>query len=127
MIEATIKGVQEAQKKNLKAIAALSPKGVGKALQIGSANAHRYAVSITHIDTGTLRAAHRIELNLKSARARLFIDPGATNPDSGEKAAEYGVYEHRRGGEHAFYERTEREIGDKVADLMARVVVREMP
>lgn len=44
----------------------------------------------------------------------VYIDPGAINPRSRKRAAEYGVYEHKRGGEHAFFSRTVGEAGQQI-------------
>ena len=68
----------------------------------------RTSGSMTHIDTGALRASHRMEFSSKgkTARALIFIDPTAVNPRTGRRVAEYGFYEHARGGSHAFYGRT---------------------
>ena len=55
-----IEGIQEAQAACNRALAAVQPKGaLGEAVRWGIAEAHRYAVVITHVDTGALRASHR--------------------------------------------------------------------
>lgn len=36
----------------------------------------------------------------------VYLDPTAVNPRTGRRTALYGGYEHERGNEHAFYERT---------------------
>jgi hypothetical protein len=113
----TIKGIQEAQRANLRAIATLQPQGrLGRALQMVMAELHRYAVSITHVWIvwgGALRASHRIgvlTLTENNGRGEIFIDPSAMNP-RGQRPSVYGIYEHARGGEHAFYERTVNQAG----------------
>lgn len=105
----SITGIQEAQARNLRAIAALRPEGAfGMAIQTATLSAHRYAVALTHVDTGSLRASHRVDVNGLSGR--VFIGP-ETNPRTGQQTTEYGPVEHQRGGSHAFYQRTVDEYG----------------
>src|SRR5574341_1622852 len=114
-VRATITGIQEAQAANLRLIAAARPEGgLGRAVQYAATAVHRYAVMITHVITGALRASHRIRL-AGAARAEIYLDPTATNPRTGERTAEYGPAEHARGGSHAFYERPVSEQGDEIA------------
>lgn len=119
--EFAIKGIQEAQAENAKMIARLQPQGeVGQKIKDLTISAHRYAVSITHVLTGSLRASHRMEL--KGLRGRIYLDPQAVNPRSGQKPAIYGFYENKRGGEHAFYDRTVDEFEEKAEDAVFKVV-----
>lgn len=112
---ATITGIQEALAANLRAIAAAKPEGaLGQAVMIATTDLHRYAEYITHVQTGTLRSAHRIGV-LGAARSEIYIDPSAVNPRTHERAADYGPTEEARGGDHAFYERTYKERGDVAA------------
>lgn len=112
-VDLTITGVQEAQAQNLRQIAMLRPQSVfGRVIRDASLDAHRYAVAVTHQDTGTLKAAHRIEV--AGVNGRVFIDPSATNPRSLQAAADYGRYEHARGGSHAFYSRVVSEHGAEI-------------
>ncbi len=124
-MDMTIKGIQEAQRWNLRAIAALRPSGaLGRAIQWGTAAGHRYAVSITHVITGALRASHR--MSVSSTQGRIFLDPSARNPRSRQRTAVYGPVEERRGGEHAFYRRTVTEAGPRIAREMGQRVAREV-
>lgn len=119
--ELSITGLQEAQQRNLRQIAALQPRGaLGEAVQWATTEAHRRAVAYTHVDTGSLRASHRIELS--GVRGRVYIDPSATNPRSGTPPAEYGVYEHRRGGGHAFYDQVLDNDGQDISRRMNDMV-----
>ncbi len=105
----SIKGIQQAQEWNLRSIAALKPGGaVGRAVQYAVVDLQRYAVMITHIITGTLRASHRIMFSegLGFFLGRIFIDPASINPRTRNRPADYGETEENRGGEHAFYQRT---------------------
>ena len=100
----TITGLQEAQRANLRHIASVKPDGaLGDAVKEGTLAAQRYMVSITHVDTGSLRAAELVRLS--GLRGEIYIDPSAVNPRGGSPA-EYGPAENARGGEHAFMERT---------------------
>ena len=119
--EFAIKGIQEAQAENAKRIARLQPHGeVGQKIKELTTSAHRYAVSITHVLSGSLRASHRMEL--KGLRGRIYIDPTSVNPRSGQKPSVYGFYENKRGGEHAFYDRTVDEFEEKAEDAVFKVV-----
>ncbi|MCH8093069.1 MAG: hypothetical protein IH953_00605 [Chloroflexi bacterium] len=83
-------------------------RGLSWAIEQVGKDVLRTSGSMTHVDTGALRASHRMELSSKgkTARARIFIDPSAANPRTGRRVAKYGFYEHARGGSHAFYGRT---------------------
>jgi hypothetical protein len=122
-----IKGLQEVQRANLKLIAAVKPNGgLGRAVLYAATDIHRYAVSITHVDTGALKASHRIE-KIGAASYRIFIDPAAKNPRSGARTSVYGPAEHNRGGEHAFYERTMNERGKTIAVKAHQMMRSELP
>jgi hypothetical protein len=104
-------------------IAELRPSGkLGKAVQYGTIQAHRYAVGLTHVDTGSLKSSHRMEI--KGLRGEVYIDPNASNPRSGRRTAMYGQYEHDRGGEHAFYQRVIDEYGKQIEGEMRDIVRR---
>lgn len=108
-----ITGIQQAQEWNLRAIAALKPSGAyGRAIRDIVTMLHRYEVAITHVDTGALRASHRIEMN--GLRGRIYIDQLARNPRTGTKTSVYGEVENARGGEHAFGARTVKEAAPQV-------------
>lgn len=124
-----IESIQKAQERNLRRIAALQPTGkAGEAVRNAIVALHRYAVSITHVGRydrmgvpgkkigGSLRASHRMEIT--GLEGQIYIDPSSVNP-LGQKPAIYGVYEHARGGEHAFYDRTVDGEGPRVS---ARVI-----
>lgn len=127
-VNTTLTGLQEMQAANLRRIALLQPDGaLGRLVRDVTVELHRYAVGITHVGQyrktskgtytysrnggiggGALRASHRVEAS--GLRGRVFIDEGAVNPLTRARPAEYGLYENRRGGEHAFYTRTVAEI-----------------
>ena len=121
----SITGLQEAQADNLKRIAAFEPKGeVAEGIKEATLGAHRYAVSITHVWPvlgGGLRASHRAEI--KGLHGRIYIDPNAVNPRK-QMPSIYGFYENRRGGTHAFYDRTVEEFGDEATGIVMKRVGR---
>jgi hypothetical protein len=124
-----VSGIQEAQNANAKAIAAIRPSGaLGRAIRNATAEAHRYVVAITHVwhyKGGALRAAHRMKVT--DVRGEIFLDPKARSPRTGQLVTEYGPEEHRRGGSHAFYERTEKERGPRIAARAMQTIKRGMP
>lgn len=102
-----IEGLKEAQAANVRRIQALKPSGkLGGVVRDALVWAHRYLVSITHVDTGAYQASQRVEV--EGAEGRLFVDPNARNPRSKTPPVEYSVYEEARGGGHAAYARTVR-------------------
>lgn len=109
----SIEGIQEVMARNNRRIANLQPEGAaGEAVRDMAIALHRHAVQITHVDTGALRASHRMEVN--ELEGMIFIDKNSRNPRSKQRPVIYGVFEHDRGGEHAFYDRTIAEIGEAV-------------
>lgn len=147
----SIQGIQEAQAANLQVIAALQPSGaLGAAVKYATLAAHRYSVAVTHVGKyrvpkrilksgkrsrattrwvggGALRASHRAEIS--GLTGRIFIDPSSINPrrPQGARPAEYGIYEHKRSGQHAFYARVESEYGDKIVAQARGIIYRAMP
>lgn len=118
----SIRGIQRAQKANLKHIASLQPSGsMGMAVKAGTIMAHKSAVRKTHVKTGALRASHRIQLS--GLRGLIYIDPDSVNPKGG-KPSEYGLIEHARGGSHAFYRRVYDEDGKKITKAVASEFLR---
>ena len=109
MTDATIRGLQEAQRWNQRAIAAMKPGGsTAQGLQWFTSALHRFAVARTHVQTGALRASEREQLDFGALRSRLYIDPSATNPRSGVSVLSYAADEDDKGGDHAFYGETYR-------------------
>lgn len=109
-LDVTIRGVQEAQRANEQMIAAMRPRGAfGHAIQAATAAVHRYAIGISHVDTGTMKASHRMKV--RELTGVVDLDRTSRNPRSRTPAHEYGYHEHERGGSHAYYERTLREAG----------------
>lgn len=121
-----IEGIQAAQAHNLRMLAALQPRGtMDKIVYMAAIELHRYAVSITHVDTGALRASHRILIEAGRARGQISIDPSSVNP-RGQRPYEYGPLEHARGGSHAFYKRTVDERGKAVLKQAIDMALKEL-
>lgn len=100
----SIKGLQKTQAAMLKTVAAVKPDGkLDGSVKKGTIIGYGMAVSYTHVLTGSLRASHKME-RIKQAHWRIRIDEKAVNPQTKQKPFQYGVYEHNRGGTHAFYE-----------------------
>jgi len=101
-----ISGLQEAQRDNLRDQAAVKPSGaLGRAVQMVTLDASRYQVTITHVLTGALRAAERVEQDAP-ARWQIYIDPQARNPRSNALVSQYAEAENARGGSHAYADNT---------------------
>ena len=125
-MDLTIRGIQQAQAANNKIIAAVKPSGaLGRAIQYGTTRVHRYAVGVSHVDTGAMRASHRMQLS--TMEGRVYLDRSSRNPRSRQMVYVYGFWEHMRGGGHAFYERTVREAGPQILRDMAGMVQRGLP
>jgi len=132
----SIRGIQEAQRRNLRTIQEMQPTGAfGEAVKTGLTLAHAYTVMITHVGRyrrhgrdiggGSLRASHRIAYAGK-LEGRIYIDPSSINPVTRQKPSVYGIAEHARGGSHAFYERTERERGRAIASRAGAILYRSL-
>ena len=121
-LKATIKGIRELQRANLKSIRALQPTGAaGQAVQSGILAMQRYQATITDVDTGALKGSRRIRI--EGMGASLFTSHTARNPRSGTPVLEYDDYEEARGGGHANWSRTFNEAGARVAStMMARIL-----
>jgi len=114
-MQMTIEGIQEVMARNERRIATMQTGGEAEdAVRDAVIQLHRHAVQITHVDTGSLKASHRMEVD--DLEGMIYIDPESRNPRGGKRPAEYGIYEHDRGGEHAFYDRTVAEIGGQVTE-----------
>lgn len=118
----SIYGIQEAQAAANRAVNAARPGGALEAVvREAAVVAQRYAVAITHVDTGALKASHRIRL--AGTRAEIYLDPAARRSD-GRRPAQYGPHEHARGGSHAFYERVAEERTNEIGAAAMRAMQR---
>ena len=127
----SIRGLQEAQRANLRHIRDLrTGDSINKAVKWGAAAAQRAAVPLTPWDTSALRNSHRITMKPSQHRAFVHIDPSAVNP-RGQRPAEYGPHLHRqglrpgrKGGIRAFYKATVNRFGSQIARGMARFFIK---
>lgn len=124
-VNLTITGIQEAQNEMIKAVARLQASGPReRAILYATTAAHRYLVSITHVDTGTYRASQWMEV--EGERGKIYVNPSTVNPRSGNRPAEYSVYEEERGSEHAAYQRTVEEAGPRILKEASEMLARGM-
>jgi hypothetical protein len=134
MMRISIEGVQKAQRDNLKMIRTLEPaNGLDAAARDAVAYLHRYVVIETHVDSGALRASHRIARE-GAALYRIHIDPSAPafkhnrvrrSVAKGKSGpAVYGPHEHNRGGSHQFYGIPFERQGMRAAQIGADTLIR---
>jgi len=98
---------------------------LGGAINVAAQHLSAYAVRISHVWTGALQESHSIDQS--GARAVIYPNPGVVNPISLKSPAEYGIYEERRGGSHAFYARTVSEDGQAAANAAETYLRRNLP
>jgi hypothetical protein len=132
----SIKGLQEAQERNLRRIAALQPSGVlGQAVRWAAGEMHRWLTYFTPWETGALRASRRITYSESGddVRAQIFDSRNSYNPRSSTPPHEYDVYLHQRGfkpglrgGIQASYEWTRLQKGSSVVRRMHGAVRTEL-
>lgn len=122
---AEVRNLAEVQAENNRSIAELQPSGaLGQLIKDVTLDLHRYDISIVHVDTGALKQAQR--MRVEGAYGEVFIDPYAVNR-KGQRPIVYGPFEHARGGDHAFMDRTIAEYWPQVArrrgaEFLAKVV-----
>ena len=135
-IQVNIKGLQELQAANLKAIKALQPKhALGLAIKRGTAMIHRLSLYKAPVDTGALRASLRMKIDNRQVMGRVSIDRSATNPRTGMRTAEYGYYLHQRGQVSgraqgtilAFFEYVYEKFGQKILERVAQIIKKALP
>lgn len=114
-IDVEIKGLKETQRRLEKALQAISAGGGLEAIIAkATLRAHRYATSITHVDTGRLKNSHFPSIQTRGNEVYGVV---------GNNTA-YAMFEHDRGGDHAFYERTVKEEGPNIVAMVERDVAR---
>lgn len=100
-------------------------RGLRRAVGLAAERLQRYARTVTHVDTGELQASHR-SLYTGPLTAEVSLDRAARNLHDGRPYV-YGVYEHARGGGHAFYARTVAEAGDSALAAAAGAFAASLP
>lgn len=122
----TIKGLQQAQKAMLRAMAAVKlESGLDRAVHVATTYAHRFAVYVSHRDTGAMANSHMIQREA-AARYRIFLSETAKNPRTSALVSVYGVAEHNRGDSHAYYERTYQQ-GPQILSRASAYLVSQLP
>jgi hypothetical protein len=105
-------------------IAAMKPRNAfGRGVRDATMRLHRYAVQITHVDSGALRASHMMRVT--NTTGEIYINPNARRGKT--RPAEYGAIEHRRGGSHAFYQRTLDEHSSEALQAAHRAILAGLP
>lgn len=87
------------------------------------------AKEVTHKGkTGHLAAAHMWDYDPRHYRGRVFIDPRVMYALPRQQTLRlpsiYGLYEHARGGEHAFYKIVMERYGDQYAEMGMKMMTR---
>ena len=115
---ARLEGAQKAQQRMIKIAREQTASGgaMQRARIVAALESHRHAEAVTHKVSGALALAHIIEV--EDTRAVISISPTVVNPQ-GARPSKYGPIEHRRGGEHAFYDRV---IRDGWPDIGKRAI-----
>ena len=131
MIQFRLRGLEKLQAANMKLLDGINPKlGLYEGVKVATQLLHRYAINITHVQTGTLKRSHVVDFAaggvqtfrfgfpiVDKAIGRIYINPAARNPVTGAMPVDYGPMEHRKGGSHAFYKRTVDEHGKFAAGV----------
>jgi len=129
-IKIRLRGLERIQAANLQLMRAINPRGgLGKGVKVATLYLHKYAVAITHVQTGTLKRAHVVDFasGVGKAVGRVYINPSARNPVTGQMPYKYGTVEHAKRGSHAFYKRTVDERGKAAAALALAQIGHELP
>jgi hypothetical protein len=85
-----------------------------------------YAQRITHTESGHLARSHRWEYDSHRLTGRIYIDPRVVfaRGSTLQWPRFYGRYEEARGGDHAFYTRTAKEMESYIRTDGMRIMVR---
>lgn len=94
----------------IKRLAGSESGPLAQAMTLALNQLHRYASGIVHVDTGRLKNSLFVAPPVQQQNA--LVGAVATN-------VEYAIYEHNRGGDHAFFQRTIEEEGPAVNDLFS--------
>lgn len=136
-----LRGLERLQAANVQLMKAINPRGgLGRGVKVATLHLHKYAVAITHVQTGTLKRSHIMDFAsggvqtyrfgipiVDKAVGRIYINPGARNPVTGERPEEYGPMEHAKRGSHAFYKRAVDEQGKAAGALALAEIWSRLP
>lgn len=89
-----------------------------------------YSSFITHRESGTLAKAHRVYYDTRRMRGWVYPSPAYAKERYKGKvqfANVYAVFEHARGGGHAFYARALEEMGPEVAMSGLKATMATLP
>lgn len=115
-----VEGADEVQQALERAVQVVQPGGeMDKAVTFAVRRAHYYMRSIVHVDTGALKSSLTVQQGQRAAY--LYSDPTVTNPRSRQRPAVYGYWEDKRGGSHAFYDRTMAKMPEFAAQAAALI------
>ncbi len=92
-------------------------------------DALKYSQVVTHKITGSLARSQRMDFvtGMNEIVGTISLDPHVINPVEDSRPAQYGIYEHARGGGHAFFERTYEDFKTKIRSRYFRDFVRNLP
>jgi len=114
-VKAEIKGLKETQERMAALLQEISAGGGLEAIIAkATLRAHRYATMIVHVDTGRLKNSLFPRV---SAQGNDVYGIVGTN-------VVYAPFEHGRGGDHAFFDRTVDEEGSAIVEQVRRDVKR---
>lgn len=123
----SIQGLQQAQYAALKAIRAVKPEGaLGRAVKFLATGAHMRLVTLTHVDTGALRASEMIRMD-DLLHYTVYNNQSARNPRSLAYVTSYASVEEARGGSHAAWQQTYEYGASVLAPRALAMVIGELP
>ena len=126
-LKLSIQGVQRAQYAALQVVRAVKPEGaLGRAVKFLATGTHMRLVTLTHVDTGTLRASELIRMD-NLLHYTVYNNPAARNPRSRAYAASYASIEEARGGSHAAWQQTYEYAAASLAPRALAMVIGELP
>lgn len=121
MITASVEGYEAARGAVERAVKIAKPEGkLGQAVMFATVEAHRYAVSVAHVDTGTLRSAISMRMPAWN-HGQVYVGHNV-NPRSHQPASRYAPYEEAHGGEHAFFGRVISEQGQSITSRAIEIL-----
>lgn len=121
LITASVEGYEAARGAVERAVKVAKPEGrMSQAVTFATVEAHRYAVSQVHVDTGTLRSALSMRM-LAWNHGQVYVGSNI-NPRSHQPASRYAPDEEGHGGSHAFFGRTIAEQGSSIVSRAIEIL-----